>query len=92
MTYSLEKEGVLQVVMERFEKKRLPRIMQIKELVDNGELLPSGDIDFLEEVLKDTQEYAHFVSEHDEYKKLYSKITHLYHEITEKALNNEQSN
>lgn len=91
MAYDLEKKGTLQVVLERFEKKRLPRVMKIKQQVDDGQVLITDDLDFLAEVLKDTQQYAHFVTEHDEYKQLFSKVTHLYHEITTKALENEKS-
>ncbi|MBF0266821.1 MAG: hypothetical protein HQL46_16280 [Gammaproteobacteria bacterium] len=89
MSYSLEKEGVLQAVMERFEKSRLPRVMKIKQQVDEGHVLASSDIEFLDEVLKDTQQYADFVSKHEEYRKLYANVTHLYNEITTKALKNE---
>ena len=89
MAFPLEKNGVLTVVMERFEKHRLPRILHIKDLVDNGGTLKQSDINFLSKVLHDTQQYAEFVSTHDEYQKLFSNVTSLYDEITRNALNNE---
>ena len=89
MYYSLEQKGVLEVVMQRFEKQRLPRIMAIKKMVDRGELLCKLDIDFLEEVCRDTQQYKHFVDEHPEFQKLYASVAHLYDEIAKKALDNE---
>ncbi|MCU7835437.1 MAG: hypothetical protein KZQ83_09290 [gamma proteobacterium symbiont of Taylorina sp.] len=91
MAYPLENKGVLSVVMERFEKQRLPRIMDIKELVDGGDKLNQSDIKFLGEVLNDTKQYAHFVSSHHEYHNLFSHITNLYNNIISKALNNEGS-
>ena len=89
MAYPLEIKGVLTVVLERFEKHRLPRIMHIKESVDNGGTLNQSDINFLSQVFHDTQQYAHFVSTHDEYQNLFSEVTSLYDQITRNALNNE---
>ena len=89
MTHLLENEGVLTVVLERFQKIHLPRIMNIKDSVDNGGKLNQSEIMFLSEVFKDTQEYAHFVSHHHEFENLFSHVTSLYDEIATKALNNE---
>jgi len=89
MYYSLEQEGVLEVLMERFEKQRLPRILDIKKMVDRGEALCKMDITFLEEVFRDTQQYKQFVDEHPEFQKLYANVAHLYDEIAKKALENE---
>ena len=91
MYYSLERKGVLEVVMERFEKQRLPRILDIREIVDRGELLSELDIEFLEEVCRDTQQYKHFVDEHPQFQELYARVAHLYDEIATKALNNENN-
>ena len=89
MAYPLENKGVLTVVLERFQKHRLPRIMQIKELVDNGATLNQSEIKFLSTVLHDTQQYAHFAETHEEYQKLFSEVTNLYNNITRNALKNE---
>jgi hypothetical protein len=89
MYYSLEKKGVLEAVMQRFEKQRLPRILDIKKMVDRGEVLCKLDIEFLEEVFRDTQQYRHFVDEHPEFQKLYATVAHLYDDIAKKALDNE---
>ena len=89
MYYSLEEEGVLQAVLERFEKHRFPRLMDIKEKVDQGGVLNDFDIEFLDEVLTDTQKYKHFVDEHPEFQQFYARVAHLYEELTQKALDNE---
>ena len=89
MAYSLENQGVLTTVLERFEKYRLPRIMQIKDLVDKGGRLNQSDIKFLTEVLSNTKKYSYFVSKHSEYERLFSHVASLYDEITSKALDNE---
>jgi len=91
MYYALKQEGVLEVLMERFEKQRLPRILDIKKMVDRGEVLCNFDIKFLEEVFHDTQQYKQFVDEHPEFQKLYARVAHLYDEIAKKALENENN-
>ena len=90
MAFSLENEGVLVTILERFEKHRLPRIIDIKNLVDQGGTLGDHDIDFLEEVLRDTKQYEPFVEGHTEYRDLFARAAHLYNEITAKALENEK--
>lgn len=90
MFYSLDQDGVLQAVMEDFEQHRLPRIMDIKEKVEQGEVLNDFDIEFLDEVLSDTQNYESFVDKHPDYQQLFARVAHLYETITEKALENEQ--
>lgn len=89
MITPLDNKGVLTVVLERFQELHLPRIMHIKELVDDGNRLSQSEINFLDEVFDDTRQYAHFVSSHKEFQKLFSRVTSLYDEIATKALSNE---
>ena len=89
MPYSLEQPGVLTVVLERFEKQRLPRILDIMEMLNQGGTLNNFDILFLEDVLKDTQQYKHFADEHPEFQQLYARVAHLYDQMTARALANE---
>lgn len=90
MNTGLEQAGVLAVVMQRFEKQRLPRILDIKTMVDRGETLSSLDIEFLEAVFEDTQKYKPFVDTHPEFQQLYARVAHLYNEIASEALDNEK--
>ena len=91
MTHPLDKQGTLQIVLERFQKQHLPRILEIKKLVDSGKKLNESEIHFLSEVIRDTQQYASFVSTHEEFKELFSHVCSLYDEIATKALNNEKT-
>ncbi len=83
-------DGVIAVLLERFNKQRLPRVLKLKEKVDSGEKLDDLDITFLEEVLKDANKVMPLGDRHPEYQDLMTKVVHLYREITEQALKNEQ--
>ncbi|MDO8842885.1 MAG: hypothetical protein Q7U98_16900 [Methylicorpusculum sp.] len=81
--------GVITVLLERFEKQRLPRVLGIKAKVDDLQCLEEIDIKFLKGLIIDAQNNMPVFQRHPEFKELIGKITFLYHEITEKALNNQ---
>jgi ATP-dependent helicase/DNAse subunit B len=83
-------EGVIAVLIERFNKERLPRMLRLKEKVDSGEKLGDLDISFIQEVFKDANHVLPLGDRHPEYQNLIAKVIRLYHEITEQALKNEQ--
>ncbi|MFZ0468365.1 MAG: hypothetical protein WAL92_05550 [Thiogranum sp.] len=91
MNESLHDAGVIAVLMERFEKQRLPRAQSLKEKVDRGELLDEYDLAFLEEVFADSNKIKPLVDRHPEYQELVSRAVRLYKEITDKAMENEKS-
>ncbi|MCU0808923.1 MAG: hypothetical protein MUC53_13680 [Candidatus Contendobacter sp.] len=83
--------GVLAVLIERLESQRLPRALALKEKVDQGGRLDDFDIAFLEEVFSDSQEVQPLMERHPEHQGIAAKMMALYHDITEKALANEQA-
>ena len=83
--------GVLAVLVERFESQRLPRALALKEKLDQGGRLDDFDIAFLEEVFSDSQEIQPLLERHPEHREFAARIMALYHDITEKALANEQA-
>lgn len=91
MTKPQDDTGVLAVLLERFESQRLPRLLDIKAMVDRGEKLADHDLAFLEEVMTDALENGPRFAQHREYETLAAKVTGLYREITEKALANEKA-
>ena len=93
MSDSNKDKAMIEVLLERMEKHRLPRLIDIKEKVSQNQKLDDYDIEFMDEVLSDTRDNQHFVQNgDDDIKALYMKVVSLYKEITEKALENENNN
>ena len=90
MAETSKEDGVIQALVERFEKIRLPVALQLKEKVDRGEVLNDMDIAFLEEVLSDSRRIKPMIDAHPEWQDIATRMARLYREITEKALENEQ--
>jgi hypothetical protein len=81
--------GIVVALLERLRTQRLPRILDIKAKVDRGERLESFDIDFLNEIFADATAMQPKLEQHPELTEIIGKISHLYREITERALSNE---
>ena len=92
MDKSAKDAGIIAVLLERLNKQRLPRALDLKAKVDRGELLNDFDIGFLEEALADANKViSSMLNDHPEYKDLASRMLHLYSEIMKKALENEEN-
>ena len=89
MTESSKEAALIQVLVERLEKIRLPVALELKEKVDRGEVLNDLDIGFLEEVLGDVGKIKPLLDRHPEWHDLAGRMASLYNDITTKALENE---
>ena len=89
MTESSKDAALIQVLVERLEKIRLPIALELQEKVDRGEVLNDLDIEFLEEVLGDVGQIKPLIDRHPEWHELAGRMASLYSDITTKALENE---
>jgi hypothetical protein len=83
-------KGVIFVLLERFNKQRLPRALALKKKVDSGELLNDHDHKLIEEVLGDAKQVRTLVERNPEYKDLTANIINLWNEIIEKNIENQE--
>lgn len=88
MNSSSSELGIVEVLVEELEKHTLPRALDLKEKVDRGELLDDFDEVFLEHALELATKTDSIMQKHAEYQALAARMSHLYREITAKALEN----
>lgn len=82
--------GIIIVLLQRFEKQRLPRIVAMEQRLDSGDNLREFDIDYLREALHDAKMLLPYLDRHQEYRPLFAKVMHYYKEISDTALSNEK--
>jgi hypothetical protein len=81
--------GLIVALLERLRTQRLPRVLDLKAKVDAGGTLNEFDLAFLREVFADSNSLRPLWERHPEFNEIAGQLTHLYHEITERALANE---
>lgn len=82
--------GVILALIDRFEKERLPRLLELKEKVGSGDVLSEADIDFLGKVTHDAQQNKALIDRHPEWHEFCANVIHLYEEIIDQAFENEK--
>lgn len=84
-------QGVIQAIVDRLEKQRLPTALQLQEKVNRGETLNDLDLAFLDNVFQDTGKIRGMLDKYPAWQPLAARMISLYNEITQKALENEQA-
>ena len=83
-------KGAIMMLLDRFNKQRLPRALEMKKRVDRGELLNEHDHSFIAEVLTDAQQMQSLVERNPEFREIYAKAFGLWKEIIDKDLENQK--
>ena len=83
MKPSAEVEGTILVLLERFNKHRLPRAKEMKERLARGEVLGKHDRILLKSIHDDMSKVRQLVIRHPEYEELYSNGLAIWQEIVE---------
>ena len=81
--------GIIQALVEEFEKHRLPRLLRLKDKVDRGEAINDVDLEFLCKQLKDASLTMHLTVNYPELQEFCLRMAHLYKELCDEALENE---
>lgn len=91
MSNEAMESGVIQALLDRFNQQRLPQLLELKERVDRGEKLNNLDIAHLKQAFSDANHIKSLVDKHPEFQSLVAQVTHLYKQVTDKALDNERN-
>ena len=89
MNSPMDDFGVITAVLKHLEMEAIPRALAIKLEVDAGQRLSEPDLFFFEEILEEMHKLLHVIDRHPEFQLLSEKIITLYHQITERALENQ---
>lgn len=90
MSLQVNDTGIIQVILERFEKQRLPRMIEIKQRLDDGNTINEFELEYLSEAIHDARAILPLLERHPEYEPLLSRVFHYYKIICDQALNNEK--
>ena len=88
MTSISKDEGVIAVLLKRFENERWPRAQALKAKVDEGGVLDEADLSYLEHILTDAQQVMGLVQRFPKYAPLAKGIIAMYNEIMTKSQEN----
>jgi hypothetical protein len=91
MSNSPTDQGTIQVLLDRLNNIRLPRALELKAKVDQGETLDTHELDYMQAMFEDAGKAYTIIERHPELHDLAARLVSLYSEITDKALQNEQN-
>ncbi|MCK4833515.1 MAG: hypothetical protein KAT12_02020 [Gammaproteobacteria bacterium] len=82
--------GIIQSLIEEFEIHRLPRLLKLRDKVDDGEAISDAELEFLCKVIDDANRTMHMTVNHPQLHDFCLHVVHLYNEISSRALQNEK--
>ncbi|MCB1725665.1 MAG: hypothetical protein KDJ39_18430 [Gammaproteobacteria bacterium] len=88
---SHDNAAVLAVLAKDFTDHRFPRLLDLKEKVDNGNVLDDQEFEYLAKVLEEAARAMPLAVNNPEWHRLSAQVAKFFHTITEKALENEEN-
>ena len=85
-----EHAGVLQSLLQEFERHHLPRILRLKDKVDRGEAINEVDFEFLCNEVNDACTTKHLIVHYPELEEFCLRVGHMFKELCDKAVENEK--
>ena len=83
-------EGLIELLVERFETQQLPRILELERSVAAGNTITEFEQEFLEAVCREALQSKQLVDQFPQYQPLFARVVQLYRKITTRALKNEE--
>jgi len=80
---------LVSAMLRHLNNRRLPKLFAIKERLDHGERLDPQDMRYIHECVQDGFWVRHLCERHPDLTTICTRVTSLYKEITERALQNE---
>lgn len=84
--------GIIQSLITDFKQNRLPWLLRIKKKVDQNIAISDADIDFLAQVMNDTNRAILITADHRETREFCYQIAHLHQEISAKVIRQSSGN
>ena len=85
-----EHAGVMQSLLQEFERHHLPRILRLKDKVDRGEAINEVDFEFLCKEVNDACTTKHLIVNYPELEEFCLRVGHMFKELCDKAVENEK--
>ncbi len=85
-----DEEIEITALLKRFSQQRFPRAQDLEKRVNAGGTLSEADVNYLESVFYEAKYILPLADRHPEHQLLLSKAIHMYKDIMQKALENEQ--
>lgn len=83
-------KGIIMVLLDRFNKIRLPQAKAFKAKVDSGEVLGDFEKNVIKEVMGDQKKLGALLERNPEYHELAANAMNMWKEIIEKDLENQE--
>ena len=88
MDQETKDQGIIAVLLKRFETEQYPRAQLIKTKVDNGDVLHQPDMQFIKEILDNAHQEMAIILRHPEYASLAKEVVLMFEEIMSKSQEN----